>query len=190
MLPFVVKAAPARHLETVREPHQPDLRFGAGWVELPTALIRTFPNAGRDWPWQWVFAATRFYTEPQTRQRRRRHLHESFLSWRRSSFYRSAALQGCPGDGSPRPARTHRSARRPDVRSQNVGRSWNAAVSVSKTMIEGYSIKRAHSYGEARNAIDAAAIGLTSFGGMSCTQTRRSRTYGREPYLRTSGLWS
>jgi integrase len=79
MLPFAVKAALARHLDTVREQHETDLRSGTGWVELPTALMRKYPNAGREWAWQWVFPATRVYIEPPTRQRRRHHLHESVL---------------------------------------------------------------------------------------------------------------
>jgi hypothetical protein len=29
--------------------HERDLRMGAGWVELPTALMRKYPNAGREW---------------------------------------------------------------------------------------------------------------------------------------------
>jgi len=31
---------------------------GAGWVELPAALGRKYPNAGREWAWQWVFPVT------------------------------------------------------------------------------------------------------------------------------------
>ncbi len=79
MLPAAVKVALARHLEEVREQHQSDLQHGAGWVELPTALARKYPNADREWTWQWVFPATRIYTERATRERRRHHLHESVL---------------------------------------------------------------------------------------------------------------
>ena len=79
MLPAAVKAALIAHLESAREQHQADLRHGAGWVELPNALTRKYPNAGRDWGWQWVFPATRFYVERLTAQRRRHHLHESVL---------------------------------------------------------------------------------------------------------------
>jgi integron integrase len=79
MLPAAVRAALIAHLERAREQHQADLRHGAGWVELPNALTRKYPNAGRDWGWQWVFPATRFYVEPLTGQRRRHHLHESVL---------------------------------------------------------------------------------------------------------------
>ena len=67
------------HLERVRELHQADLAVGAGWVMLPDALDRKFPNAGREWPWQWVFPATRTYKDPASGQVRRHHLHESVL---------------------------------------------------------------------------------------------------------------
>ena len=48
MLPAVVKAELAQHLEAVRQQHEADLRHGAGWVELPSALGRKYPNAGRE----------------------------------------------------------------------------------------------------------------------------------------------
>jgi Phage integrase family len=48
-------------------------------VELPTALARKYPNAGREWVWQWVFPATRTYVDRLTSERRRHHLHESVL---------------------------------------------------------------------------------------------------------------
>jgi integron integrase len=79
MLPAVVKTELARHLELAKRQHEADLCHGAGWVELPSALSRKFPNAGREWPWQWVFPATRIYVERATGQRRRHHLHESVL---------------------------------------------------------------------------------------------------------------
>jgi integron integrase len=79
MLPAAVKADLARHLEVVRSQHQLDLQRGAGWVELPDALARKYPNAGREWAWQWVFPATRMYVDRVTGQRRRHHLHESVL---------------------------------------------------------------------------------------------------------------
>src|SRR2546428_11389818 len=79
MLPGTVKADLAKHIELVRALHQRDLRQGAGWVELPWALARKYPNAGREWAWQWVFPATRFYVDRATGQRRRHHLHESVI---------------------------------------------------------------------------------------------------------------
>src|SRR6266545_2061172 len=77
MLPAAVKTLLMTHIDHVRAQHQADLRRGAGWVELPGALLRKYPNAGREWGWQWVFPATRFYVDRLTGQRRRHHLHES-----------------------------------------------------------------------------------------------------------------
>jgi integron integrase len=79
VLPAVVKADLARHLSFVRAQHERDLQKGAGWVELPTALARKYPNAAREWVWQWVFPATRPYRDRDTSQWRRHHLHESVL---------------------------------------------------------------------------------------------------------------
>jgi len=79
MLPAAVKAALAAHIERVRQQHQADLCQGAGWVELPGALVRKYPTAGREWGWQWFFPATRIYVDRVSGQRRRHHLHESVL---------------------------------------------------------------------------------------------------------------
>jgi integron integrase len=79
MLPAVVKADLARHLEAVRTQHQRDLQQGAGWAELPTALTWKYPNARREWLWQWAFPATRPYHDRETGQWQRHHLHESVL---------------------------------------------------------------------------------------------------------------
>lgn len=51
----------------------------AGWVELPDALARKYPSAGRALVWQWIFPATRRYREDRTGQVRRHHFHESAM---------------------------------------------------------------------------------------------------------------
>ena len=79
MLPGAAKPGLMRHLEAVRRQHEDDVRRGAGWVEMPDALARKYPNAGREWGWQWIFPATRFYVDRASGQRRRHHLHESVL---------------------------------------------------------------------------------------------------------------
>jgi integron integrase len=79
LLPRMVEAPLRRHPERVRLVHERDVADGAGWVELPGALARKYPNAGREWPWQWVFPATRMYRDPETGQRRRHHLHETVI---------------------------------------------------------------------------------------------------------------
>ena len=79
MLPERLKGPLLRHLAEVRTQHERDLEEGAGWVELPGALGRKYPQAGREWGWQWVFPAGRGYVEPHSGQHRRHHLHESVM---------------------------------------------------------------------------------------------------------------
>jgi len=79
MLPAVAKSALRAQLETAKRQHEADLLAGAGWVELPGALAKKLPAAGREWPWQWVFPATRIYCEKAGGQLRRHHLHETVL---------------------------------------------------------------------------------------------------------------
>ena len=69
----------AEHLGRVRLQHDADVRDGAGYVELPYALARKYPNAAGEWGWQWVFPATRIYVDRETGRRRRHHLHESVV---------------------------------------------------------------------------------------------------------------
>ena len=67
------------HLELVRELHEADLRAGFGRVALPGALGRKYPNADREWGWQWVFPAPTRYFDPASGTERRHHVHERSL---------------------------------------------------------------------------------------------------------------
>ena len=79
MLPEGIVDPLRAHLARAREQHTADLAAGAGRAPLPDALDRKYPNAAREWPWQWVFPATRTYREPVTGRTRRHHLHETVL---------------------------------------------------------------------------------------------------------------
>lgn len=79
VLPGVVMKDLREHLAEVRTQFERDRAEGAGWVELPASLAEKLPAAGREWPWQWVFPATRIYRCQRTGQRRRHHLHQSAL---------------------------------------------------------------------------------------------------------------
>src|SRR5581483_5280286 len=79
LLPLACVDKLRRQIGEARAQHERDLAGDAGWVELPFALSRRYPNAGREWPWQWVFPATRAYFHRESGQRRRHHLHESVL---------------------------------------------------------------------------------------------------------------
>ena len=59
MLPEIVVARLKQHLATVEDLHQDDLRNGYGRVFLPNALARKYPNAEREWIWQYVFPSKR-----------------------------------------------------------------------------------------------------------------------------------
>jgi integron integrase len=77
------------HLERVKEVHQADLRAGFGRVALPGALARKYPNADREWSWQWVFPAPNRYADPVSGTERRHHVHERTLQ----KAVRDAALR-------------------------------------------------------------------------------------------------
>ena len=66
MLPETLAGPLADHLKRVRRQHERDLSRGAGFVELPFALSEKYPNAAREWGWQWVFPATRHYLHRET----------------------------------------------------------------------------------------------------------------------------
>ncbi len=78
-LSTAIKEPLLRHLQGVKGQHQTDLRKGLGSVALPHAFERKYPNAGKEWGWQWVFPATSHYTDRITGVKRRHHLHESVL---------------------------------------------------------------------------------------------------------------
>lgn len=77
MIPEVLRGRLGTHLEAVRALHTRDLAEGRGAVELPFALGRKYPNAAREWPWQWVFPAARVYRDRASGTVRRHHVHES-----------------------------------------------------------------------------------------------------------------
>jgi integron integrase len=79
MLPEVVKQPLSHHLVQVKGSHEKDLENGFGPVYLPFALERKYPNASKEWGWQYVFPAADISTDPRTGIKRRHHLHESVL---------------------------------------------------------------------------------------------------------------
>ena len=54
-----------------------DRLAGIGGVVLPEGLDRKYPNASREWPWQFVFPAARVCRDPRWGGPTRFHLHES-----------------------------------------------------------------------------------------------------------------
>jgi integron integrase len=62
------------HLIQVKQIFQDDLALGYGAVYLPFALTRKYPNADREWKWQYVFPAKQRAIDPRSNQIRRHHL--------------------------------------------------------------------------------------------------------------------
>ena len=79
MLPTALYEPLQEHRRLVRKQHEADLQAGRGRVPLPYALARKYPNADREWGWQWVFPATTHYLHRKTGIRHRHHLHESVI---------------------------------------------------------------------------------------------------------------
>ncbi len=79
MLPSSIADALRAHLAERRRWHDKDLATGMADVDLPHALERKYPNAGREWGWQYVFAAADYSTDPRTGVIRRHHIHEKTI---------------------------------------------------------------------------------------------------------------
>jgi len=76
MLPEALIAPLQEHLRGVKLLHDRDLQDGFGSVYLPDALARKYPNAAREWHWQYVFPSEKFSQDPRSAAIRRHHLDE------------------------------------------------------------------------------------------------------------------
>jgi integron integrase len=76
MLPEAVVVLLKAHLAKVKALHDEDLAQGYGEVYLPFALDKKYPNAGREWGWQYVFPSKNFSVDPRSGKTRRHHLDE------------------------------------------------------------------------------------------------------------------
>ena len=68
------------HLQRVRLIHDNDLQNGYGSVYLPNALSKKYPNAAKEWIWQYVFPARNISIDPRSGITRRHHLDQSDVS--------------------------------------------------------------------------------------------------------------
>jgi integron integrase len=93
MLPLAINDVLARQIERVASLHQRDVANGHGWVELPRALALKYPNAGRELAWQYLFPAARLFTDTQTGEQRRHHLHETAVQRAVTQAVRAAGIR-------------------------------------------------------------------------------------------------
>lgn len=92
MLPVKLAKALERELGKVRAQHQEDIERGLGQVYLPNAVARKYPQAVREWGWQYVFPSSRLSIDPRTGQRRRHHTDESVLQTAVKRAVRAAGI--------------------------------------------------------------------------------------------------
>ena len=78
-LPESIKTALKTHIERIKLIHEHDLAEGNGEVYLPQALARKYPNAGKEWEWQYVFPSSKISRDPRKNVIRRHHMDPSSL---------------------------------------------------------------------------------------------------------------
>jgi integron integrase len=79
MLPESLKVPLQKHLNKVKAIHEWDLNEGWGRVLMPEALDRKYPNAPREWRWQWIFPQEPRWKNIKTGEEGRHHVHETIL---------------------------------------------------------------------------------------------------------------
>ena len=79
ILPQTVKSILEKHLDGTKKLHDRDLAGGYGEVYLPDALERKYPNAAKEWGWQYVFPAPKLSVDPRSGKIRRHHITEKTI---------------------------------------------------------------------------------------------------------------
>ena len=79
VLPDAVKIKLTEHLDAVKKIHEQDLVKGFGEVYLPEALDIKYPNAPREWRWQYVFPSATLSVDPRSGKVRRHHISPSSI---------------------------------------------------------------------------------------------------------------
>lgn len=79
MLPESVRAGMGQHFERLKVLWEQDRAAQVDGVWLPDALDRKYPNAGKEWGWQWVFAAKGLSVDPRSGKTRRHHVNDNTL---------------------------------------------------------------------------------------------------------------
>ncbi|MCK4843309.1 MAG: hypothetical protein KAT04_15725, partial [Methylococcales bacterium] len=68
------------HLKKVEVIHNLDLEKGYGAVYLPDALEKKYPNANKQFGWQYVFPSRNLSTDPRSGRKRRHHVDQSLIN--------------------------------------------------------------------------------------------------------------
>ena len=78
-LPLNLVKSLTLHLQKIKLIHKDDIIDGYGTVYLPYALQRKYPNANKEWGWQYVFPSLKRSKDPRSGIYRRHHLDEAVL---------------------------------------------------------------------------------------------------------------
>ena len=79
LLPESLQQPLKHHLARIKTIHKHHLGRGFGSVHSPYALARKYPNADREWIWQWVFPSATSSRDPRSGVKRRHHRSPSSL---------------------------------------------------------------------------------------------------------------
>ena len=79
MLPETLRAPLKQHFERLKLLWEQDRAANLAGVWLPGALDEKYPNAGKEWGWQWVFPAKGISVDPRSGLSRRHHLSDNAL---------------------------------------------------------------------------------------------------------------
>lgn len=74
MLPEQLIEPLQQHMKAVQQLHAIDLADGLGSVYLPFSLKKKYPNADKEWKWQYLFPSTKRSKDPRSQQMRRHHV--------------------------------------------------------------------------------------------------------------------
>ena len=91
-LPATLIAPLQGHLARVQSLHHHDLQAGGGAGDLPDALERKYPNANREWGWQYVFPSRQRSVDPRSGVTRRHHADEKGIQRAMQKAVREAGL--------------------------------------------------------------------------------------------------
>ena len=97
-LPRALEPTLHTYLASANEKHLQDLGAGAGDVHMPESLLRKYPHATCEWPWQYIFPSATLCPHPRTHRVARYHLHEDSMA---RQFHDAALKSNLPKHISP-----------------------------------------------------------------------------------------
>lgn len=92
VLPEAVKDRLREHFKEVKALHEKDLKDGYGEVYLPFALERKYPNADKDFGWQYAFPSAKLSIDPACGKIRRFHMSEKTVQTAMAEAVKKAGI--------------------------------------------------------------------------------------------------